>query len=76
MENIFTCKLHIHGENVTYHVIFENEKYVFTAETIGAAVSEFSFAREENEWIDVDHIDHTLKQLAVNALEKYLLSQH
>ena len=76
MENIFTCKLHVHGDNVTYHVVFEDEKYVFKAETKGATVPEFKFAREENEWKDLDHIDHTLKQHAVNALEKYLLSQH
>lgn len=76
MEKIFSCNLNVNGENVEYHVVFENEKYVFTADNNNASISSFSFAREDNEWIDQEKIDPAVKKEALSALDKYLLSQH
>jgi hypothetical protein len=76
MQNIFSCTLNVEGKNVEYHVVFKDEKYVFEAVENGATVPSFSFAREDNQWIDQQQIDPQLRKEALEALEKYLLSQN
>jgi hypothetical protein len=76
MEKIFSAHLDIDGKNYEYHVVFENEKYIFSTDEPNATVPTFSFTREENEWIAQEDIDPGLKKQAVGQLESYLLSQH
>ncbi len=76
MEKIFSAHLDVNGKNYEYHVVFEDEKYIFSTDDPNASVPRFSFRREENEWIPVDNIEPGLKQQAISQMEKYLLSQH
>ena len=76
MEKIFSAHLDVNGKNYEYHVVFENEKYIFNTDEQGSAVPNFSFTREENEWIPQENIEPGLKEQAITQLEKYLLSQH
>jgi hypothetical protein len=76
MEKIFSAHLKANGHEVEYHVVFENEKYIFSTDDSNARVSSFSFGREDNQWIDLDNVEPSLKNQAIDQLEKYLLSQH
>jgi hypothetical protein len=75
MENIFSCSLQVNGESVEYHVVFENEKYIF-APVANSKAPTFNIIREEDEWKSKDHTDQGLSTEAIAALEDYLLSQH
>jgi hypothetical protein len=76
VEDLFSTNIAVNNENVNYHVIFDNEKYVFLSEANNKAFSSFSFRREHDEWLDQELLPTDVKQQAVDALEKYLLKQH
>jgi len=76
MENLFSTNLSINDKNVSYHVFFHQEKYTFEPEVKEEPFPSFSFKREHDEWHEQSNISATLKQQAINALEKYLLAQH
>ena len=76
MEDLFSTNIAVNNENVNYHVIFDNEKYVFLSEANNKAFPSFSFRREHDEWLDQGLLPTDVKQQAVDALEKYLLKQH
>lgn len=76
MEKIFSCTLPVNGSDVNYHVVFENEQYVFTADDHSAAIPRFSIVRAEDEWKNEGDVDAQVGAKAIAALEKYLLSQH
>jgi hypothetical protein len=76
VEDLFSTNIAVNNENVNYHVIFDNEKYVFLSEANNKAFPSFSFRREHDEWLDQELLPTDVKQQAVDALEKYLLKQH
>jgi hypothetical protein len=76
VEDLFSTNIAVNNENVNYHVIFDNEKYVFLSEANNKAFPSFSFRREHDEWRDQELLPTDVKQQAVDALEKYLLKQH
>lgn len=76
MEDLFSTKIAINNKNVNYHVIFDNEKYVFLSEASNKAFPSFSFRREHDQWLDQELLPPDVKKQAVDALEKYLLKQH
>jgi hypothetical protein len=76
MEDLFSTNIAVNNENVSYRVIFDNEKYVFLSEANNKAFPSFSFRREHDEWLDQELLPTDVKQQAVDALEKYLLKQH
>lgn len=76
MEDLFSTNIAIDGQKVSYHVIFDKERYVFLSETDSKTFPSFSFRREHDEWLDQELLPPNVKKQAVDALEKYLLKQH
>ena len=75
MEDLFSTNLAVNNQNVSYRVVFDQEKYVFLPEGKTSFPS-FSFRREQDEWHDQERVDPQLKKQAIDALENYLLRQH
>ena len=76
MENLFSINIAVNDKNVSYHVFFDHEKYIFEPEAKDRQFPSFSFKREHDEWHDQDSLSPQVKQQAITALEKYLLAQH
>jgi len=76
MENLFSTNIEVNNENVSYHVIFDNEKYVFQAPSNNQLIPVFSFKREHDQWVSADILPGDIKEQAIDALEKYLYKQH
>lgn len=76
MEDLFSTTIDTGGKSTGYRVIFENENYVFLSGEEGNEYSRFSFKRESDQWMDGDMLPPAIKQQALDALEKYLLTQH
>ena len=76
MEDLFSTQIAVNNENVSYRVIFDNEKYVFLSEADNKSFPSFSFRREHDKWLDQELLPPDLKSQAVDALERYLLKQH
>jgi len=76
MEDLFSTQIAVNNENVSYRVIFDNEKYVFLSEAGNKSFPSFSFRREHDKWLDQELLPPDLKSQAVDALERYLLKQH
>ena len=74
MESLFTTDILIDGQPVAYAVSFHDEQYEFTPDNSNGIF--FSLRREEDEWHTNDAINETVKNNAIDALDKYLLSQH
>lgn len=76
MENLFSTNIAVNDKNVSYHVFFDHERYIFEPQTKEGQFPSFSFKREHDEWHEQESVSPQLKQQAINALEKYLLAQH
>ena len=76
MENLFSTSIEVNNENVNYHVIFDNEKYVFQGASTNQLVPSFSFKREHDQWVSRDALPGDIKDQAIDALDKYLYKQH
>jgi hypothetical protein len=76
MEDLFSTSIAVNNENVNYHVIFDNEKYVFLSEARNTAFPSFSFRRQHDQWLDLELLPTDIKKQALEALESYLLRQH
>ncbi len=76
MEDLFSTNISVNNQNVTYRVIFEEDKYTFMSDAEMDEFSTFSLKRENDEWHPVEMLPEALKKQAVDALEKYLLQQH
>lgn len=76
MEGLFSTNISINGKNAVYRVVFENERYTFVPEAEDNELKTFSIKRENDEWHETELLDSNLRIQAVDALEKYLLSQH
>lgn len=74
MEDIFWTTLSVNGTAAEYHIIFENETYRFVPKE--SSLATYRFRREHDEWQAIDEESEKVKDSAVEALEKYLLSQH
>ena len=74
MEDLFWTTLLQGGSQEEYHIIFENEMYCFIPK--GATTARYCFRRGHDEWQSVDESSESVKDSAVEALEKYLLRQH
>lgn len=74
MENIFWTTLSLNGQETEYHIIFEEEEYRFVPKE--PAMATYRFKREHDEWLAGDDASEKVKDIAVDALERYLLSQH
>ncbi len=74
MESLFNTDILIDGQPVAYAVSFHDEQYEFTPHNSKGIF--FSLRREEDEWHTNDAITETVKDNAIDALDKYLLSQH
>ncbi len=74
MESLFTTDILIDGQPVAYAVSFHDEQYEFTPNNSKGIF--FSLRREEDEWHTNDAITETVKDNAIDTLDKYLLSQH
>jgi hypothetical protein len=74
MENIFWTTLSLNGQQAEYHIIFENEEYRFVPKE--SSMATYRYKREHDEWQAVDSESEKVKDSAVDALERYLLSQH
>jgi hypothetical protein len=76
MEDLFSTNIAVNNKNVNYHVIFDNEKYVFFPEADNKSFPSFSFKREHDQWLDHELLHSDIKKQAVEALDNYLLRQH
>lgn len=76
MENLFTTQLTNEGQAIEYHVVFEQEKYVFNPIQEAPHLPSFSFRREQDQWMSDGAIKPELQNQAVAALERFLLQQH
>ena len=74
MEDLFWTTLNANGQPGDYHIVFEDEEYRFYQQ--GSLTPAFAFRRGHDEWQAVDKASETIKDSAVDALEKYLLRQH
>jgi hypothetical protein len=76
MEDLFSTNIAVNNETVSYHVIFDHEKYVFLSNADNKTYRSFSFKREHDQWVYEDFLPSEIKSQAVDALENYLLRQH
>lgn len=76
MENLFSTTIGINGKNINYRVVFNDDKYIFISEAEQSEFSTFSFKRENDQWMDQELMPPGIKNQALDALEKYLLTQH
>jgi hypothetical protein len=76
MEDLFSTQLDVNHQNITYHVIFDKERYTFVPQGAKTTVEPFSFIREHDEWHVTELLDPTLKAQAIEALDRYLFRQH
>ena len=74
MEDLFWTTLSLNGNDTEYHIIFEEEEYRFIPKE--SSMATYRFRREHDEWQAVDAESEGVKDGAVDALERYLLSQH
>ena len=72
MESLFNTSI----SGVDYHVIFDQEKYIFSSKERRNDFQEFSLVREHDEWHSPDPLPEDIKQQATDALDQYLLKQH
>jgi len=75
VEDLFSTYILIKESRLNYHVVFDNEKYVFSTEENGKPFSSFSFKREHDRWIEQQPLPDEIKEQALDALESYLLKQ-
>ena len=76
MEDLFSTNITVNNQTIHYHVIFDDDKYVFLSEAANKSFPSFYFKREHDQWFDQKLLPVEIKQQAVDALEKYLLKQH
>jgi hypothetical protein len=76
MEDLFSTNIAVNNQNINYRVIFEDDRYTFLSDADNKAFPAFSFKRENDEWHDQELLPPDIKNQAVDALERYLLSQH
>jgi len=74
MEDLFWTTLLVNGKNAEYHILFEEEEYRFFPKE--SSIATYRFKREHDEWLAADQASEEVKDMAVEALEKYLLRQH
>ncbi len=74
MKDLFWTALNLDGKEEEYHIIFENDAYCFIPKE--SSLAKYRFRREHDEWLAVDKDSETVKDSAVEALEKYLMKQH
>ena len=72
MEYLFST----HIQDRPYRVVFDKEKYIFLPDADDAGGTSFSFRREHDEWHAQAALPETVKSLAIEALDKYLMKQH
>lgn len=75
MTELFNTTIIANNQPLPYSVFFANEEYHFQSADESTAKS-FIIKREHDEWHAKKNIDEGLKNNAIAALEKYLLSQH
>jgi len=77
MENIIDLSLPLENRTVQYHVVFENERYTFTAINDDVKPQTFNICREQNEWVSPEPMDEELKKQQLKEFnevaEGYLL---
>jgi hypothetical protein len=76
MEDLFRTTLAVNNTEVTYHVIFDRESYIFNAENDNSNAPAFVLKREHDEWRPDAPLPEGLKEKAVDVLERYLMKQH
>lgn len=76
MEDLFSANITVNNQNITYRVVFEDDRYTFLSEEDNLSFPTFSFKRENDEWHDQELLPPDIKKQAEDALEKYLLQQH
>lgn len=76
MEELFSTNIEVNGRDISYRVVFENEKYNFISDEGGQSYSSFSFRRQHDEWVDEASLPPQINKQAIDALENYLLQQH
>lgn len=75
MTDLFSTHLAVNQQNISYRVIFADERYTFLSEGGQNEFSTFSFKREHDEWLDQNQLPQDLKDQATEALDNYLLQQ-
>lgn len=76
MEDLFSTTIAVDNQNMTYRVVFKDDRYTFVSEAANKSFPTFSIKRENDEWHDQELLPPELKKQAVDALEQYLLRQH
>ena len=76
MERLFSTNISIDNKNVVYGVFSDQGKYVFLPEANDPEFKGFSFQHQNGQWQDLELIAPELKKQAMDALDKYLLTQH
>lgn len=74
MEDLFWTTIAANGREAEYHIIFENEEYCFIPKE--SSLPTYKFKREHDEWHAADTESESVKDNAIETLEKYLLRQH
>ena len=75
MAPIFTTELDVNGQPATYHVIFNEGKYIFQPEGSNSNEGAFSAIRTHDEWQVEGTVAEDLKKQGLAKLEDYLLAQ-
>ncbi len=76
MEHLFSTSLFLNNNTVPYEVSFNQEQYIFLSGAREKEFASFSLRREQDEWHEQGTLPASLKNQAVEVLEKYLLQQH
>lgn len=75
VEDLFSTNITVNSKSTKYHVIFDDERYIFMPEADNTDWS-FSFKREHDEWINQELVSQEIREQALEALDRYLLKQH
>ena len=75
MEALFSTNISINNQSVVYQVYSDQGKYVFLPEASSDQFKGFSFIRDNGEWKDQELLAPELKKQAIDALDRYLITQ-
>ncbi|HEV7620744.1 MAG TPA: hypothetical protein VGO09_03375 [Flavisolibacter sp.] len=75
MEDIFTTQLKVDQESISFHVVFDEEKYRFIPEKNINSIREFYVKRDHDQWMAEGPVNADIKNQAIDNLEEYLLKQ-
>ena len=76
MTALFSTNLDVNHQSVVYQVYEDQGKYVFLSENSNNQFHNFSFIKDGDKWneLELDKVTPDIKKQAVEALNRYLLT--